>query len=197
MTGARVIVDASKNLMFAKMLTETSSIRVRVLHLVRDSRGVAYSLMKKQPRPGTAKRSEHFQQFGATIGSVLWSAAHITTETFRRRSDVFVRVRYEDFVANPSTTVQRVLQQTYPEHAPDSLEHVTDKAITLGVDHLIASNPNRSRRGQIELREDVAWREQMSRVRRWVVTGLTFPLLRRYGYSGARMRHAPRRSAAP
>ena len=78
-TGARVIVDASKNLMFAKMLTETSGIRVRVLHLVRDSRGVAYSLMKKQPRPGTAKRSEHFQQFGATIGSVLWSAAHITT----------------------------------------------------------------------------------------------------------------------
>ena len=184
-TGARVIVDASKNLMFARLLTETPGVRVGVLHLVRDSRGVAYSLMKKQPRPGTSQRSEHFRQFGATIGSVLWSTAHVTTERLRHRTASYVRLRYEDFVADPSAAVERVLGETFPGVLPERFAHVNCRSIDLGVDHLIASNPNRSRRGTIELHEDVDWRTHMSVWRRWLVTGLTFPLLRRYGYLGA------------
>jgi hypothetical protein len=180
-TGARVIVDASKNLMFARMLTETPGIRLSILHLVRDSRGVAYSLMKKQPRPGTRGRQEFFRQFGPVLGPILWSTAQITTETLRSRAAAFVRVRYEDFVARPSETVRRVLREIAPVGGAGPLAHVNGHAIQLGVDHLIASNPNRSRRGTIELREDVAWR-QMSAPRRWLVSALTFPLLLRYGY---------------
>lgn len=179
-TGARVIVDASKNLMFARLLTETPGIRVSILHLVRDSRGVAYSLMKKQPRPGTRGRQEYFRQFGPVLGPILWSTAQITTETLRSRAAAFVRVRYEDFVARPSETVRGVLREIQPAGATP-LAHVNGHSIQLGVDHLIASNPNRSRRGTIELREDIAWR-QMSAPRRWLVSALTFPLLLRYGY---------------
>lgn len=184
-TGARVIVDASKNLMFARLLTETPGLRVGVLHLVRDSRGVAYSLMKKQPRPGTSQRREYFRQFGATLGSILWSTAQVATERLRHRTAAYVRLRYEDFVADPSAAVERVLGETFPEALPDALAHVNGHAIDLGVDHLIASNPNRSRRGTIELREDLDWQSHMGAGRRWLVTGLTFPLLRRYGYLGA------------
>ena len=180
-TGARVIVDASKNLMFARMLTETPGIRVSILHLVRDSRGVAYSLMKKQPRPGTRGRQEHFRQFGPLLGPILWSTAQITTERLRSQAAAFVRVRYEDFVALPSETVRRVLREIHPADTPERIGHVNGRSIQLGGDHLIASNPNRSRRGLVELREDVAWRE-MSAPRRWLVSALTFPLLWRYGY---------------
>ena len=181
-TGARVIVDASKNLMFARMLTETPGIRVTVLHLVRDSRGVAYSLMKKQPRPGTFGRQEHFRQFGPVLGPILWATAQITTERFRSRAASYVRVRYEDFVADPSVTVRRVLDEAYPTVAPDHVGHVNGRAVHLGMDHLIASNPNRSCRGAIELREDTTWQREMSAARRWIVSALTFPLLLRYGY---------------
>ena len=180
-TGARVIVDASKNLMFARMLTETPGIRLTILHLVRDSRGVAYSLMKKQQRPGTKGRQEYFRQFGPVLGPILWSTAQITTETLRSKAAAFVRVRYEDFVAHPSDTVRGVLREIHPIAGAGALHHVNGHSVQLGVDHLIASNPNRSRRGAIELREDVAWRE-MSAPRRWVVSALTFPLLLRYGY---------------
>jgi hypothetical protein len=181
-SGARVIVDASKNLLFLKMLTETPGVRLQVLHLVRDSRGVAHSLMKRQPRPGTAGRQEHFRQFGPVLGPILWSTAQITTETFRRKAATFVRVRYEDFVANPRATIERVVQEVCPTDTPEALEHVDRHSVRLGVDHLIASNPNRSRRGTIDLREDVAWRSEMSAARRSIVTSLTFPLLLRYGY---------------
>jgi hypothetical protein len=77
--------------------------------------------------------------------------------------------------------VRRVLRQVHPADVPEAIRHVNGHSIQLGVDHLIASNPNRSRRGAVELREDIAWQE-MSAPRRWLVSALTFPLLLRYGY---------------
>lgn len=181
-TGARVVVDASKNLMFARLLTESPGLDVSILHLVRDSRGVAHSLAKRQPRPGTQGRDEHFRQFGPVLGSILWSTAQITTETFQSTVSDFTRVRYEDFVADPGPVVTDVIERLYPEMVPERLAHVDRRALLLDGDHLIASNPNRAARGAVELREDVGWRREMSGVRRWAVTALTFPLLYRYGY---------------
>lgn len=180
-SGGRVVVDASKNLMFASLLTETPGLRVSVVHLVRDSRGVAYSLMRRQPRPGTTGREEFFRQQGPVLGSILWNTAHVTTERIGRRIGRLVRVRYEDFVANPRGAVTVALDRA-GFAAGNGLDHLGDAAVQLSTDHLIASNPNRARRGQIPLREDLAWRREMRASTRWLVTALTFPLLQRYGY---------------
>lgn len=58
-TGARVVVDSSKNASYARILADTPGIRLRILHLVRDSRGVAYSLGQLTPRPGARKEDGH------------------------------------------------------------------------------------------------------------------------------------------
>lgn len=181
-TGARTIVDASKNLLYARMLTETPGVKVTFLHLIRDSRGVAHSLAKKQERPGTSGRYEHFRQLGPVLGSILWDTAQITSNVFGRRAERVLRVRYEDFVSAPSRTVNTLLEDLGLPRSPDLAPHVDGTSVCLGVDHLIASNPNRSRRGVIELREDVTWRQEMPSLRRWVVTAMTLPLLRKYGY---------------
>lgn len=193
-TGARVVVDASKNLMFARLLTETPGLDVSILHLVRDSRGVAHSLAKRQPRPGTHGRDEHFRQFGPVLGSILWSTAQITTETFRSKAAGFARLRYEDFVMDPGLALAEVIGQLYPALVPDQIAHVDRRTLLLGEDHLIASNPNRSSRGAVELREDVGWRHNMGALRRWTVTAMTFPLLLRYGY---RTLPTPGRATSP
>lgn len=181
-TGARMVVDASKNLLFARMLTETPGVDVTFLHLVRDSRGVAHSLAKKQERPGTCGRHEHFRQHGPVLSSILWNTAHVMTGVVGRRAARVVRVRYEDFVAAPSRTVNLILDYLDTPRRLDAAAHVDGTSVRLGVDHLIASNPNRSRRGVVELREDDAWRREMPALRRWVVTAMTLPLLRKYGY---------------
>jgi hypothetical protein len=181
-TGARFVVDASKNVFFAKLLTETPGVRVSFVHLVRDSRGVAHSLKRKQPRPGTHGRSEYFRQHGTFVGTVLWSGANLMTEWLGGRAASFVRVRYEDFIAEPSATVQRILREIEPAQSLPAITHVNGKSVRLGADHVVASNPNRSRRGEIELHEDAAWRLEMSLLRRWMTTGLTLPLLYRYRY---------------
>lgn len=180
-TGARVIVDASKNVFFAKLLTETPGVRVSFVHLVRDSRGVAHSLRRRQQRPGTNGRLEYFRQHGTFVGTLFWSGANLMTEWLRDRVAHFVRVRYEDFVADPSGTIERIVGELNPARAAP-LAHVNGTSVRLGIDHVIASNPNRARRGEIELHEDLAWRREMSVPRRWLTTGLTLPLLRRYRY---------------
>lgn len=182
-TGARVIVDSSKSFMYAKLLTETPGLKVDVLHLVRDSRGVGHSLAKKTPRPGTSGRLEHFGQHGALVGSAFWAAANVATEYLGKWTPRVVRVRYEDFVANPSAAVSGILKELGPAVGAPPIPHVNGRSVCLGVDHLIASNPNRSRCGEIELTADVAWQREMNSLRRWAITGLTLPLLRRYGYA--------------
>jgi hypothetical protein len=179
---APIIIDASKNLFFAMLLAETRGVRVTVLHLVRDSRGVAHSLGRKRERPGTNGRREYFRQQGPLLGSILWNAAHVWSERIGKRTGRIVRVRYEDFVANPTQTMNSLLLDLGAVEAEPRVTHINGASVRLGVDHLIASNPNRSQRGDIPLREDAAWREEMTAGRRWLVTGLTFPLLRRYGY---------------
>jgi hypothetical protein len=181
-TGADVIVDASKNLFFAKLLTETPGVRVSFVHLVRDSRGVANSWMRKTARPGTNGRKEYFRQLGPFLGPILWSSANLMAESLRKRAARYMLVRYEDFIDAPSATVDRILREIRPAHPLPSVPHVNGESIRLGLDHLIASNPNRSQRGEIELREDLAWRREMSAPSRLLITGLTLPLLRRYGY---------------
>ncbi len=53
LSGADVIVDSSKSPARALALSRTPGLDVRMLHLVRDVRGVAYSLRKlSAPKPG-------------------------------------------------------------------------------------------------------------------------------------------------
>ena len=47
-SGSRIIVDSTKRASYAYVLRDVPGIDLRVVHLVRDSRGVAYSNAKAQ-----------------------------------------------------------------------------------------------------------------------------------------------------
>lgn len=194
-TGARVIVDASKNPVFLRLLADTPGVNVSVMHLIRDSRGYAHSLRKNKERPGTNGRREMFARHGGVLSSTLWSLSHLAVEVWSRKAHRVVRVRYEDFASAPEPTLRRVLDElSLP--AGTLSTHVNQATVRLDGDHLIASNPNRALRGEIEIRADLAWREEMNGFRRWIVTGLTFPLLHRYGYLSRPLARKPVRAVA-
>lgn len=196
-SGCSVIVDSSKNAAYGRLLSETEGVSLSVVHLVRDSRGVAHSLSKMKRRPGTNGRREFFERRGPLGASTLWTAAQLMTESLRDRAARFTTVRYEDFVHAPRTTVEQILALLGASNGSGELAHVDDTgAVRLGEHHLIASNPNRNERGEIELREDRTWQERMDPLRRGVVTLLTRPLLKRYGYLDGDGRGDPTRSAA-
>ena len=117
-TGARVIVDASKSPIFLCLLAETPGIRLTVVQLVRDSRGVAHSLLKKRPQAGVAGRVEFMYRNRALVASFLWSAANVMTERVARRMLDFHFVKYEDFVADPESGARSLLAAVSSSRRP-------------------------------------------------------------------------------
>ncbi len=59
---------------------------------------------------------------------------------------------------------------------------VPGRTFTPGIDHTVSGNPVRFEAGPIEIRPDLEWRTALPTGKRRLVTALTWPLLRRYGY---------------
>lgn len=185
-TGSRVVVDSSKNPAYARILLGTPGIDLYLVHLVRDARGVAFSLEKKRQRPGTRKPSELLDRRGAALGSTLWSAANVLTESLRDQAAGYVRVRYRDFVRTPDEEVARVLASLGPVAGSsayeDRVRHLNGGTVPLDVQHVLAGNHVRDEIGRLDLEEDLEWRQALSPQKRWLVTAIALPLLMRYGY---------------
>lgn len=183
-TGCRVLVDSSKNLSYARILQSIPELRIFIVHLVRDVRGVTYSMSKTIRRPGVPWREEYLSRRGPVPGSLLWMLANSAAESLRSRSDGYVRIRYTDFIRSPADTLRRMLRMTGEPADPRRLAHLNGRTLRLDIQHILSGNPVRGQTGEIPLREDLEWREQMPPARRRLVTALTFPFLQRYGYLG-------------
>lgn len=181
-TGCRVLVDSSKNLSYARILESIPEVQVFVVHLVRDPRGVTYSMSKTIRRPGVPWSEEYLSRRGPLQGSALWMLANLAAESLRSRADGYVRIRYTDFVGAPARTLERILRMTGEDVDPGRLAHVDGRTVSLGVQHILSGNPIRGRTGEIPLSEDLEWREEMEPLRRGLVTSITLPFLLRYGF---------------
>jgi hypothetical protein len=181
---ARYVVDASKWPAQALALAR-GGIDVRVIHLVRDVRGVAHSRSKTVLRPhapGEADLMSHSSPAGA---AARWVACQGEAELLRWCGVKVTRVRYEDFVRRPRHTIRVALAQVGVPAQPSQLTHIGDAQVTLGPSHGLSGNPARFRDGPFTLRTDNTWRYRMSRRDRFMVTAIGLPWLLRYGRSGS------------
>ena len=178
-TGSKVIVDSSKEPAHGYAMSLVPGVDFRVVHLIRDPRAAAYSWLKKKPQPDS-EEIEHMVRFSPTKSSALWDSWNASAEAlWRRTPDRYLRLRYEDFVADPRKSLQRILGLL---EVTAELPLAGEREVKLGVSHTVSGNPNRFETGAVELRPDHEWMQRMSPRDRALVTALTFPLLRRYGY---------------
>jgi hypothetical protein len=179
-TDSRVIVDSSKEPAHGYAMSLVPNVDLRVLHLVRDPRAAAYSWLKKKPQPDSETK-EFMVRFSPTKSSAMWDSWNASAEALWRRSrDRYLRVRYEDFVANPRESFTNILRLLGEEHA--ELPLASDSAVKLGVSHTVSGNPNRFDTGAVELRQDREWISRMNPRDKALVTALTLPLLTHYRY---------------
>ena len=169
-SGAQVVVDSSMSPPHGVVLSRIPGIDLRLVHLVRDARGVAHSSMKVIERPEVTDGVDYMPTYSPAQAAARWSAANLTFELLGR-SVPNLRVRYESFVRDPRAILTAI-----------ALSFVTSEKIELGVDHTAAGNPMRFKTGTLPLRVDEAWREHLAPRDRRVVTAIAWPLLRRYGY---------------
>ena len=185
------MVDASKWPVQALALAR-AGLDVRVVHLVRDVRGVAHSLSKQDvARPQAASDADVMAHYTPMVAAARWVAVQGQAELLRRCGLPVARMRYEEFVLRPRQAVEAALDTLGLAPAPGQLDHIGDGRVVLGTSHGLSGNPSRFRDGEITLRADEAWRNAMSRRDRLVVTAIGLPLLLRYG---SRTRPTPTRN---
>lgn len=182
-SGCEVLVDSSKHTSLAYCLRWADGIDLRAVHVVRDARAVAYSWGKTMRRPEAGSRStegEYMAKWSPARTAVHWNAQNLGFDLLGRVGVPTRRVRYEDFVAEPAATLQGVAEFAGLGAVP--LPFVGESAVELSANHQVAGNPMRFKTGRIELRADEVWRSDLTATRRRLVTGMTFPIMARYGY---------------
>lgn len=97
LSADKFAIDSSKNLNTLKLIRERLDLDLHVLHLVRDGRAVARSNLKKDR-----------DLFGSAIA---WQKTNRQIERYLSvmPDNRNLRVRYEDFVADPASQLRRIL----------------------------------------------------------------------------------------
>jgi hypothetical protein len=185
-SGCSVIVDSTKDPPYALILRNVRKLDLRLVHLVRDSRGVAYSLTKTGiERPEYAN---HPELRGTSAGSrVPWRTAlnwnvkntifHLMSLSQRHRV-----VKYESLMSQPTEELASILCLAHEGRTvPREVTQISQGFESLPF-HTLGGNRVRFNRGSINLRADDEWRSKMSFSQKLIVGALTLPLLVAYGY---------------
>jgi hypothetical protein len=177
-TGAQVIVDASKRPEDAAVLAGIAAVDHYVLHITRDPRAVVYSWSQAKASPDGTTVMRRMRPPRIVLA---WLENNAGAELLRKHvpPDRWFSTRYEDFVAQPRDVVGNILGFLgEPGQAP-----FNDRdTVVLGVNHTLLGNPDRFRTGPVRIAPDDRWRSGMTWRLRALVAGATLPLMLRYGY---------------
>ena len=178
--GARVVVDSSKHAGPAYLLRH-ADVDLRVLHLVRDPRGVAQSLRKEVRRPDS-DLEEFMSVWPARTVARRWITTNLLAAGLGRFGVPVERMRYEDLVARPVEELTRVTSILDEPLPPGALGFISDGAVELPPAHTLDGNPMRYSTGPVLLSTDEGWRTALPPADRRLVERITAPLRARYGY---------------
>ncbi|MFI5935610.1 sulfotransferase family protein [Actinoplanes sp. NPDC051494] len=180
-SGAEVVVDSSKHSALAHVLRWADGVDLRVVHVVRDPRGVAYSWTKTVSRP-EADGADEMTRYSPGRSAMLWNAHNAAFGLLARRGVAVRRIRYEQFLADPRAALTDLADFAGIPLTDRDLGFLGDGYADLGVGHSAAGNPMRFTVGRLPLRRDDAWVRSLPGGQRRLVGAVCGPMLRAYGY---------------
>ena len=146
------------------------------VHIVRDPRAVCWSAIRRGDRRASGLTNHLLRSAWTTLG---WWAANLTCEAFRRlHPKQYLRIRYEDLARSPRDELHRLFERM--SLGPEI--HITEPGSSDNRHQLYG---NRMRHQQVSLAdvaEDARWKVEMPSADRRIVSCLSWPLRRRYGY---------------
>ncbi|AFL51794.1 hypothetical protein ABIE78_002351 [Sinorhizobium fredii] len=180
-SGKQVIVDSSKLPGRAMALAQIPGIDMRVIHMVRDGRGVAWSLLKPYARDANSGLQKEIRPKSVFRTALRWSIVNLAVEYLSRKlgPDKVLRVRYEDFVSDPVATMQQI--GVFLELDLHQIGSSLQNGDSVGPGHQVAGNRLRMA-GSVALTRDESWRARMPAGQQISFERLCGWMLRRYGY---------------
>jgi hypothetical protein len=185
-SGCSIIVDSTKRASYAYLLRDVPGLDLRVVHLVRDSRGVAYSNTKTavaRPEVGNRAGGRDLYMPSQSVWrtALNWQSKNMLFYGLvpgkKRRL-----VKYENLVREPDYELREILQLAGAEPYQSGSLDPADWSFDSAPHHTLGGNPVRFKRGRVKLKLDDEWRTKMTARQRLVVVVMTFPLLLVYGY---------------
>lgn len=182
-TGTDAVVDSSKSaaetLGRAYALSKYTGFEVKVIHLVRDGRGVVWSAMRGPGSPERAQtRSAHLRALKAMIGWIATNALCLYVAG-RLKSEEVLRLRYEDLAVRPDKELRRIGDFLDLDMANVVKMIETNSPFSVG--HNLGGNRLRFSR-HVVLNPDFEWMRQLPLIYRIAFRFLAWPLTTKFGY---------------
>ena len=176
-TESKVIVDSSKSGWYGYVLKMIPQFKLYVVHIIRDPCGVCYSLQKHK-----LKKNPQSQWYNPVHASVSWDLKNLAVEYLLNSHNAsYLRIRYEDFCVNPKLAIQSLLK--FVQEETRELPFIDDFTVQMKKNHLLTGSPSsRSKIGTVKLQLDEQWKQEIKLTDKNLITSLTFPLLKKYGY---------------
>ena len=177
-SGRSIVVDSSLTSRRAYALALNPAVDLSLIHLVRDGRGVIWSLKK----PGKRTLTKVYKPAPSWRTTKYWITANLQSAWVYDHlgEDKRLRVRYEEFVTNPSLILNRI-GALVGEDLSCVAEGIARRD-PMRAGHTVGGSSVRMSK-DIQLRADFAWRESLPSTDRrlfWLLAGW---LATRYGYA--------------
>ena len=147
-----MLIDSSKHASLAFCLASRPEIDLRVIHLVRDSRAVAYSWTTRVARPDASAES-YMTTYAPARAAAQWNIENGAIQLLARRGTPVLRVRYEDLVTAPEQTMLLLTAFAGLRADPSALDFISTEGdsrfAVLHEAHTASGNPMRFATGQV------------------------------------------------
>lgn len=178
-TGAQLLVDASKSPWHCAIAASLSGFDTTILHLIRDPRGVAHSLLKKVDYQNGGRQID-MDRHSPTASSMAWVYRNRLVESEWGSNPAYVQILYEDFIANPQDRTAELFTRV---GLPDlEVPFLGPAEVDIAPTHNISGNPVRFRRGSVTLRTDDEWKDKLPNKTQRYIRLITWPHMGHYGY---------------
>ena len=177
---SQFIIDSSKAPSYGFALENNPNLELYFIHLVRDSRAVAYSMSRKKRRPEVTWEEKYLPRYSFSQAALSWNIRNYALEILRAKAKNSMFLRYEDFVAHPEGSIQDILNFLGVDNQAYDVRQLLSNSRFKG--HTINGNPVRFSQKPIVIRPDLAWSTEMQTLQKRAVTLLTLLPLKKYGY---------------
>lgn len=196
--GNRIPVESSKTarscVMRPYLLQKTCGLRIKLIHITRDPRGVYLSIAKggnKELESGLIQ-TVRFRKLRGLSGWALANSAAVLNRLLLG-DEQYLHLRYEDLVSSPDSSIRRIEEFLGMDLTAARRMFLEPVKITNA--HLAGGN-RMARTGEVLIRPDRAWEDLLSASRRFLVWLAVFPLAIFFGYRPLLLRPG-RRSFPP
>lgn len=170
------IIDSSKVPSRALLLSGIPNIKVELLHIVRDLRGVAYSWTKLRHDPSLGKE---IPRYSTARSIAFWYHRNLMAEALGLKLP-YHRVNYEDMVSKPKEVMERLISEVHALSNKE-IEFSGENSINLPMIHSLSGSTHRFETGSTEIRADNVWRQKLPRGTQRLIVAASWPLMARYG----------------